>query len=92
MPAFNKRGPLGEGPMSGRKMGACTQYGAASIEKNSEILREDEINLPSPGIRAGRGLGSGRRNRPSGNDQNQSELGRCGQGRGRRNAGRKGMD
>lgn len=91
MPAFNKRGPLGEGPMSGKKMGACTRYGAALREKDSEILREDEINLPSPGIRAGRGQGLGRRNRPAGNDQNQSELGRCGQGRGRRNAGRKGM-
>jgi len=25
MPGFNKTGPLGQGPMTGRRMGACTK-------------------------------------------------------------------
>lgn len=27
MPGFNRKGPLGEGPMTGRKMGRCTNFG-----------------------------------------------------------------
>lgn len=27
MPGFNQKGPMGEGPMTGRKMGKCTNFG-----------------------------------------------------------------
>ena len=28
MPGLNHKGPMGDGPMTGRKMGKCTNFGA----------------------------------------------------------------
>lgn len=28
MPGFNQTGPMGQGPMTGRRMGKCTNFGA----------------------------------------------------------------
>jgi len=28
MPALNHKGPMGQGPMTGRRMGRCTNFGA----------------------------------------------------------------
>ena len=71
MPGFNRKGPMGQGPMTGRKMGRCTNYGAslknqASVKDNSnEFIPE---NFQGRGLgygrnRGGRGLGMGWKNR-----------------------------
>ena len=49
MPRFNQQGPMGEGPMTGRKMGKCTNYG-----ENSGSV-EEQVN--ENGGRRGRGFG-----------------------------------
>ncbi len=36
MPGFNQKGPEGQGPMTGRRMGRCTNYGAALLKNQSE--------------------------------------------------------
>ena len=28
MPGFNRKGPMGQGSMTGRRMGKCTDFGA----------------------------------------------------------------
>ncbi|MGV8962297.1 MAG: DUF5320 domain-containing protein [Candidatus Saccharimonadaceae bacterium] len=70
MPSFNKRGPMGEGSMTGRKMGSCTNFSGA-LKNNITI---DNVNFEKPideevikkgighGFRngCGRGAGQGR--------------------------------
>ncbi len=57
MSNFNQRGPMGDGPMTGRKMGRCTNYGAA---RNNQINQENEITEnPINDNPQGRGLGRG---------------------------------
>jgi hypothetical protein len=51
MPRYNKTGPRGEGPMTGRGLGRC----ADSENENSDFFRN--------GYGCGRGLGRGRGNR-----------------------------
>lgn len=75
MPGLNHTGPLGQGPMTGRKMGKCTDFGAKS--KISESGNSDNQNYVT--YRNGRGLGLGRGRCGQG-------LGRgSGRGMGRRN-------
>jgi hypothetical protein len=59
MPRFDQKGPAGQGPMTGRKMGRCTNFAAA---KESQPAGENvnEENLPE---NSGRGFGFGRRPR-----------------------------
>lgn len=52
MPGFNQRGPMNEGPMTGRRMGRCT--GAYSEEYT-------DTGWNAPGAGRGRGMGMGRR-------------------------------
>lgn len=57
MPGLNRTGPSGQGPMTGRRMGRCTNYSAN--------LRTNESNTPDasetqPDIFQGRGMGWGR--------------------------------
>ena len=49
MPRLNQQGPMGQGPMTGWKMGKCTNYGEnrGSVE---ELIDEN-------GVRGGRGFG-----------------------------------
>jgi len=72
MPGFNQTGPMGQGPMTGRRMGRCTDYGA--IHKNQKTTPPDNQNEDQPenfhgrrfGFgygRGGRGRGMGRQNR-----------------------------
>ncbi|NLI86797.1 MAG: DUF5320 domain-containing protein, partial [Bacteroidales bacterium] len=35
MPGFNQTGPMGQGPMTGRRMGRCTNYGANQGRKSN---------------------------------------------------------
>ncbi len=56
MPNLDQHGPMGQGPMTGRKMGRCTNYGAIPKKQNdAQRLSNDD-----PGDAretAGRGIG-----------------------------------
>lgn len=74
MSRFNQKGPKDEGPMTGRRMGRCTEFGARSVKRdvnNVENLPYDDLgNANGRGVGRGRGKVRGR--------------GRCsGMGRGR---------
>lgn len=56
MPGFNQSGPMGQGAMTGRRMGKCTNFGAS--KSGSEVLPEQE-NQKMCG--QGRGQGQGMR-------------------------------
>ncbi len=71
MPGFDKTGPEGEGPMTGRRLGRCAGYGAKqrkmmqteNPDEPSEDLKEQGF-LPGTGGRGfGRGRGMGFRHR-----------------------------
>ena len=55
MPGFNQRGPMGDGPMTGRRMGRCTSYGA------QEVHNRENLSDNTPEQVYGRGLGRGPR-------------------------------
>jgi len=58
MPGFNQTGPMGQGPMTGRRMGRCTNLGANLKKQTAEIKENPNENLPE-NIQ-GRGFGFGR--------------------------------
>lgn len=70
MPGFNQKGPAGQGPMTGRGMGKCTNYGAggrrraAATPENPEQAKQDNTQENPPdqerGFGMGRGFGFGR--------------------------------
>ena len=78
MPGFNQTGPMGQGPMTGRRMGRCTNFGAnlknqasATDENANENILE---NIQERGFgfargRGRRGFGMGRQNRFRGGQQ-----------------------
>jgi hypothetical protein len=56
MPGFNRKGPQGEGPMTGRRMGRCNPNNKGKTD--DEILQNRNSSVvPEQGI--GRGLGFG---------------------------------
>ena len=64
MPGLNNRGPLGEGPMTGRRMGRCNPDNKGKTD--DEILQNrDSSQQPGRGLaggprfRGGHGLGRG---------------------------------
>jgi hypothetical protein len=61
MPGLDKTGPEGKGPMTGRRMGHCTNFGKALKNKDSNDSHEKD-DLGEDGLRRrfGRGLGRGR--------------------------------
>jgi hypothetical protein len=68
MPALNQKGPMGEGPMTGRKMGRCTNFGV--IPKNQNLSEDRNQDQPDDfggwgrgRSGRGRGRGMGLRNR-----------------------------
>jgi hypothetical protein len=72
MPGFNKTGPKGQGPMTGRRMGCCTNYGAnlknqnVTTPENQGELLSGQIPGRGPGMGRGRGMrgrGLGQQNR-----------------------------
>ena len=65
MPRFDQTGPVGQGPMTGRRMGRCTNYGAGKkTEPTNENPNENpKENLPE---NYGRGFGFGRGGRGRG--------------------------
>lgn len=66
MPNFNQTGPLGQGPMTGRRMGRCTNFGLS--QKSNETPDQDPImpDATQPFGGRGRGFGPGRRGRGRG--------------------------
>lgn len=80
MANFNHRGPLGEGPMTGRKMGRCTNFGARLREQTMDDNenRENAVNLDAQGLGLGRGrgrgMGRGIRNRMSNDSIEQGQA------------------
>ena len=77
MPNLNQTGPQGQGPMTGRKMGRCTNYGATQknvseeSDNNSNKKSIDNLFVRDRGMGygrrighgGGRGYGMGRQNR-----------------------------
>lgn len=60
MSGLNRRGPMGEGPMTGRKMGRCAP--ANKGKTYNEIIQESQSDFfPGRGFGPGRGRGPGRR-------------------------------
>ena len=59
MPGLNQKGPMGQGAMSGRKMGKCTNFGKG---KNAQAENDEQSteNIPENGMGQGRGLGRGK--------------------------------
>lgn len=45
MPGFNQMGPIGQGPMTGRKMGKCTNFGAKFKNNNNSDENVNEANV-----------------------------------------------
>lgn len=69
MSNFNQRGPMGEGPMTGRKMGRCGNFGAGrrypTTQENHNTENTMNDNLQEQRLGRGRGqvMGRGMRNR-----------------------------
>ncbi|MBP7496267.1 MAG: DUF5320 domain-containing protein [Bacteroidales bacterium] len=63
MPGLNQTGPSGQGPMTGRRMGRCTNYGAnlRPNEDNAPYINETQPDFfQGKGMGYGRGMGFGR--------------------------------
>jgi len=58
MSGFNQKGPLGQGSMSGRKMGKCTNFGTNVKQQTS--VASASIAEPLPENNAGKGFGTGK--------------------------------
>ncbi|GAP43639.1 hypothetical protein SDC9_28939 [bioreactor metagenome] len=68
MPGFDQTGPEGQGPMTGRRMGKCTNYGAGLKNRPVAENESDAENVPGRGPGRGRGMGRGKgRGRGAGN-------------------------
>jgi hypothetical protein len=64
MPGFNQKGPDGQGAMTGRRMGRCTNFGASLKKQNftePEVLSQNDAgNQPDVDQELGVGRGIGR--------------------------------
>ena len=58
MPGFNQKGPMGDGPMTGRRMGRCTNFGANETKQTENPSNSE--NDPFFDRGQGRGRGGGR--------------------------------
>lgn len=68
MPGFDQTGPVGQGPISGRRFGRCTNYGAGRQNQPPASDQTTEPSFPERGMgfgrgRGGRGRGLGLQNR-----------------------------
>lgn len=63
MPGFNQTGPVGQGPMTGRRMGRCTNFGAG---RRNEKTSGDQPDYPESESPWGFGVGRGRYGRGRG--------------------------
>ena len=58
MSGLNHKGPMGDGPMTGRKMGKCTNFGAGK-KSSAEETESKNTTTTGEGRGMGRGLGRG---------------------------------
>ena len=71
MPGYDKTGPVGQGPMTGRRLGRCTNFGDSPKDQPPASAQDSGENYPEAlprrglggGRGRGRGLGLGLRNR-----------------------------
>ena len=63
MPGFNQTGPMGQGPMTGRRMGRCTNFGAKQSNTPSPEENNQQEDSFCRGFRFGRGQGGRGRGR-----------------------------
>lgn len=56
MPGLNQTGPLGQGPMTGRRMGRCNASGADLKNQESDTNNHPNDNLPENFYGKGRGM------------------------------------
>ena len=73
MPGLNQTGPMGEGAMTGRRMGRCTNFGTKSKKednqqqgKGSQTLSDDLSTQSGTGRRFRFGRGQGQRGKGMG--------------------------
>lgn len=66
MPGFNQTGPMGQGSMTGRRMGRCTNFGANLKNQPTETKEHANENLPENSQERGFGFGRGGRGRGPG--------------------------
>lgn len=85
MPGMNRKGPLGNGPLTGRQQGLCRQNGSkATGQLQQQRATDQEQNqatgqgrMTRQGLEQGSGRGQGK------------GLGRSGRGGGQRRSGRR---
>jgi len=66
MPGLNRKGPMGKGAMTGRRMGKCTNFGASIKTSTNDTVPDNQTRTGQGcgvGRGLGRGLGMGRKNR-----------------------------
>ena len=67
MSGLNQKGPMGQGPMTGRRMGRCTNFGAnqqkaeAANDATNKEATESKTGAQLPEDFFGRGMGYGSR-------------------------------
>lgn len=84
MPGLNQKGPDGQGPMTGWKMGKCTNFGEKMKRENTEDSEGFEAGM-------GRGRGFGRRGTEGGRGMGRAMARGMGRGMGRGNRFRGGF-
>ncbi len=60
MPRFNQQGPMGEGAMTGRKMGKCTNYGESVSSTEEQAIENVGRGGRCLGMKRCHGFGRGR--------------------------------
>lgn len=85
MPGMNRKGPSGNGPLTGRQQGLCRQNGSKAVvqPEQERPAGQEQNQATDEGRMAGQGLGQG-----SGRGQGRG-LGRSGRGGGQRRSGRR---
>jgi hypothetical protein len=72
MPGLNQTGPMGQGRMTGRRMGKCSNFGANVNNSTNQTDNANESTFvrgmgrgwaTGKGMGAGRGMGMGRQHR-----------------------------
>lgn len=98
MSNLNQKGPMGEGSMTGRGMGRCTNFGAARKNRdNQETRNANNLNATdapheSSGRRRGCGMGRAIQNRTGANRKGEGmNQDRGGRGRSRGGGRGRGM-
>jgi hypothetical protein len=66
MPGLNQKGPMGQGTMTGRRLGRCAGKGAAMPDPAATTDENSEEKIPEDNSGKGLGLGRGKGGRGQG--------------------------